>query len=115
MMFSKHAAKAAEVKFDALLEKAGEPKKSEILACLEEAKKTESEDVMFAIRWMYANSPLSDMANYDFEIFKSCAEHGVFLREHSPFAKDLPEDIFLNYVLHIRVNEEELCDCRKFF
>lgn len=41
MMFSKHAAKAAEVKFDALLEKAGEPKKSEILACLEEAKKTE--------------------------------------------------------------------------
>ncbi len=115
MMFSKHAAKAAEVKFDALLEKAGEPKKSEILACLEEAKKTESEDVMFAIRWMYANSPLSDMANYDFEIFKSCAEHGVFFREHSPFAKDLPEDIFLNYVLHIRVNEEELCDCRKFF
>lgn len=115
MMFSKHAAKAAEVKFDALLEKAGEPKKSEILACLEEAKKTESEDVIFAIRWMYANSPLSDMANYDFEIFKSCAEHGVFLGEHSPFAKDLPEDIFLNYVLHIRVNEEELCDCRKFF
>ena len=40
MMFSKHAAKAAEVKFDALLEKAGEPKKSEILACLEESKKT---------------------------------------------------------------------------
>ena len=64
---------------------------------------------------MYANIPLSDMANYDFEIFKSCAEHGVFLGEHSPFAKDLPEDIFLNYVLHIRVNEEELCDCRKFF
>ena len=39
----------------------------------------------------------------------------MFLRENSPFAKDLPEDIFLNYVLHVRVNEEELCDCRKFF
>lgn len=115
MIFSKHVADAAKVKFDTLLEKAGEPKKSEILACMEEAKKTESEDVMFAIQWIYANSPLSDMANYPFEIFKSCAEHGVFLRENSPFSRDLPEDIFLNYVLHIRVNEEELCDCRKFF
>lgn len=115
MIFSKHAADAAQEKFNGLLERAGEVKKNEILAALEGVKETGSEDVVFAIQWMYANSPLSDMANYDFDLFKSCAEHGVFLREHSPFAKDLPEDIFLNYVLHVRVNEEELCDCRKFF
>ena len=64
MMFSKHVIDAAKVKFDALLEKAGEAKKSEVLTCLKEAKKTESEDVIFAIQWIYANSPLSDMANY---------------------------------------------------
>ncbi|MBQ7796792.1 MAG: transglutaminase [Lachnospiraceae bacterium] len=115
MIFTQKVVDATQVKFAALLEKAGEVKKQEILACLEEAKKTVSEDVIFAIQWIYANSPLSDMANYDFDMFKTCAEHGVMLRETSPFAKDLPEDIFLNYVLHIRVNEEELCDCRKLF
>lgn len=115
MIFTQKVVDAAQVKFDALLEKAGAVKKQEILACLENAEKTVSEDVIFAIKWIYANSPLSDMANYDFDMFKTCAEHGVFLRETSPFAKNLPEDIFLNYVLHIRVNEEELCDCRKLF
>ncbi len=115
MIFSQNVVDATQVKFAALLEKAGEVKKQEILACLEDAKKTCSEDVIFAIEWIYANSPLSDMANYDFNMFKECAEHSVMLRETSPFAKDLPEDIFLNYVLHIRVNEEELSDCRKLF
>lgn len=115
MIFSQHVADATKVKFEALLEQAGAAKKQEILSAMEQAAKTESEDVMFAIRWIYANSPLSDMANYDFEIFRSCAEHGVFLRQNSPYSRDLPEDIFLNYVLHVRVNEEELCDCRKFF
>ncbi|MBQ6833785.1 MAG: transglutaminase, partial [Lachnospiraceae bacterium] len=115
MMFTKNVVDSTQIKFDALLEKAGAVKKQEILACLAEAEKSVSEDVIFAIKWIYANSPLSDMANYDFEIFKACAEHGVFLRENSPFAKDVPEGIFLNYVLHLRVNEEELCDCRKLF
>lgn len=115
MMFTKNVVDSTQIKFDALLEKAGAVKKQEILACLAEAEKSVSEDVIFAIKWIYANSPLSDMANYDFEMFKACAEHGVFLHENSPFAKDVPEGIFLNYVLHLRVNEEELCDCRKLF
>lgn len=32
-----------------------------------------------------------------------------------PLARELPEPLFLNYVFHPRVNEEELCDCRGFF
>ena len=115
MIFSQQEASAAQSKFDALLERAGAQRKRELLAALEEAKASVSEEVLLAAKWICANSPLSDLANYDFAIFLSCAEHGVYLREHSPFAKDVPEDIFLNYVLHIRVNEEELCDCRKFF
>ena len=35
------------------------------------------------------------------------------LRRACPYAAHLPEDIFLNYVLHPRVNEEELSDCRR--
>ncbi len=115
MIFSEKVVKSAQEKFDALLNKAGEVKKQEMLSAIAQAEKTETPDVMFAVKWLYANSPLSDMANYPFEMFLSCAQHGVFLRENSPFAKDVPEDIFLNYVMHIRINEEELCDCRKLF
>lgn len=115
MIFSKHVQEATKVKLSALLERAGEQKRQEILSRLEQAGKEEREDVLFAVQWILANSPLSDLANYEFDLFLKCARHGVFLRENSPFAKDVPEDIFLNYVLHIRVNEEELCDCRSFF
>ena len=87
----------------------------EVLARAEAASQDHSQDVMDALRWLYANSPLSDMANYDFGLFLSCAAHGAFLRERSPLARGIPEEIFLPYVLHSRVNEEELCDCRRLF
>ncbi|MDE7220338.1 MAG: transglutaminase domain-containing protein [Oscillospiraceae bacterium] len=115
MIFSTRTADAAGAKFAALLERAGEEKKREILNGLAGVKGRAADSVVPAVKWLYANSPLSDWANYDFPLFLSCAEHGVFLRENSPYAKELPEDIFLNYVLHIRVNEEELRDCRKEF
>ena len=75
MMFTEKAMKAAEEKFSRLLEKAGEKKREEILSRLAQAEKTESADVIAAIKWIYANSPLSDLAHYHYEIFKSCAEH----------------------------------------
>ena len=65
--------------------------------------------------WCYAASPLSDWANYDFSLFSACAAHALLLREQSPDVRALPEQLFLNYVLHPRVNEEELCDCRGVF
>lgn len=65
--------------------------------------------------WCYAASPLSDWANYDFSLFSASAAHALFLREQSPEVRALPEQLFLNYVLHPRVNEEELCDCRGAF
>ena len=113
MMFSQHMRESAQAGFQARLEQAGAVRGGEVRARME--KLSDSEDVRAAIQWLYANSPLSDLANYDFSLFHAAAIHGVFLRENSPFSRDLPEDIFLNYVLHIRVNEEELCDCRKMF
>lgn len=65
--------------------------------------------------WCYAASPLSDWANYDFSLFSACAAHALLLREQSPDVRAFPEQLFLNYVLHPRVNEEELCDCRGVF
>ena len=115
MMFSAHTAKTAQGRFDALLARVGEPKRREILDGLAGAAGRVSEDVLLAVKWLYANSPLSDWANYDFSLFLSCGSHGVFLRENSPYARDLPEDLFLHYVLHSRVNNEELSDCRELF
>ena len=65
--------------------------------------------------WCYAASPLSDWANYDFSLFSACAAHALLLYERSADVRALPEQLFLNYVLHPRVNEEELCDCRSLF
>ena len=65
--------------------------------------------------WCYAASPLSDWAHYEFSLFSSCAAHALHLWEQSPSVRALPEQLFLNYVLHPRVNEEELCDCRGVF
>lgn len=74
-----------------------------------------SPDCALLTRWCYSASPVSDWANYDVSLFRACAEHALFLREQSPLAQALPEALFLEYVLHPRVNEEELCSCRHFF
>ena len=88
---------------------------AEMQAWLERQLSSLSPDCALLTRWCYSASPLSDWANDDFALFRACAGHGLFLREHSPLAKALPETLFLNYVLHPRVNEEALCDCRSFF
>lgn len=73
------------------------------------------EDVQLALKFLYINMPLSDMANYDFNIFLDYARHGVYLYEHSPYVREMPEEIFLNYVLYHRINEEEIAPCRALF
>ncbi len=115
MIFSQSMADTARAGFAARLEQIGERKRREILAGFAAAEGRMSPDAILAAKWLYANSPLSDWANYAPSLFLSCAEHGMFLRENSPYARDLPEDVFCNYVLHIRVNEEELRPCREEF
>lgn len=68
-----------------------------------------------AMKYLYAAMPCSDMGNYPFETFLDYAVHGVWLYNEFEEVKKLPEDIFLNYVLYHRVNEEEITPCRKFF
>lgn len=72
-------------------------------------------DTALAMKYLYANMPTSDMGNYSFGIFLDYARHGVWLWENSPYRKEMPEDIFLNYVLYHRINEEEIKPCRAFF
>ena len=66
-------------------------------------------------RLCYAASPAGDWLDTPPEVFFSCAAHARFLRENAAWTRALPEPLFLAYVLHPRVNNEALCDCRPVF
>ena len=66
-------------------------------------------------RLCYAASPVSDWLDTPPEVFFSCAAHARYLRENVSWTRALPEPLFLAYVLHPRVNNEALSDCRPVF
>lgn len=86
-------------------------KKEEILNTLKGCSADEGE----ALQFLYSAMPFSDLVDYPAELFLSFARHGVFLWKEGPFAGKVPERLFANYVLHHRVNNEDLVDLRGFF
>lgn len=67
------------------------------------------------LEYLLETMPLSDRANYPVDVFQGFADHARFLRENVAWCKALPEDIYLNYVLYHRVNDEQIEDCRRIF
>ena len=67
------------------------------------------------MKYLYGTMPISDIANYDFDLFLSYVDHALFLRENVAWCKTIPEDIFLNHVLYYRINTEDIVDCRRSF
>lgn len=65
-----------------------------------------------ALTFLYGAMPLSDLLDYPAELFLAYARHGVFLWNQGSFAGRVPERLFANYVLHHRVNNEDLEDVR---
>jgi len=74
-----------------------------------------NEEERFLMEYLYASMPLSDISNYDFDLFLKYVKQGIFISENTPWGLKIPEDIFLNYVLHYRVNNEAIEDCRDVF
>ncbi|WP_444642915.1 transglutaminase domain-containing protein [Caproiciproducens sp. R1] len=68
-----------------------------------------------AMEFFYSTMPSADLGDYDFSLYLSYVDFGLFLREHSPWGGRIPENIFLNYVLYYRINNEKIEECRKFF
>ena len=52
--------------------------------------------------------PLSDLADYSGEFFLANVNVSLRALDESPWGKDIPEEIFLHYVLPCRVNNENL-------
>lgn len=73
------------------------------------------EKTALVMKFFYGSMPYSDAGNYSFAAYLDYAQHGVYLWENSPYCQGMPEGIFLEDVLHYRINEEEIKPCRKFF
>lgn len=84
-------------------------------ALLEKERREWAEDIWLAVKYLYCTMPCSDMGNYGLPVFLDYAVHGVRLWKTCAWVRNLPEEIFLNYVLHHRVNEEEIDVCRSEF
>lgn len=86
-------------------------------------KKKEIQDVIAdcteeerqALTFLYSAMPVSDMLDYSVSLFLDYAKHGVYLWQNGPFAGRIPEHIFADYVLHYRINNEDITETRRFF
>ena len=72
-------------------------------------------DERVLMEFLYGTMPVCDSADYDPQLMYAYVTHALFLRREKAWTRELPEDVFLNYVLYYRVNNENITDCRKWF
>lgn len=67
-----------------------------------------SEDEAICMQYLYAHMPISDLANYDGELFLKFVKHALKVRAMVPWGQDMDDEVFLNYVLQYRINNENV-------
>lgn len=68
-------------------------------------------DKRAVLEFYYSAMPASDIGDYDFSLYEKFADFGIFLAQNSPWGA-VPEEIFFDYVLNYRINNEAIEDCR---
>ena len=86
-----------------------------VMPVIEEKLKQCSEEEVVLMKFLYGTMPVRDAGEYGFNLFLSYVKHALMLREKVAWCKELPEDVFVNYVLYDRINSEDITDCRPFF
>jgi len=61
-----------------------------------------------ALKFLFAYMPLCDLADYNGDFFLANANIALKTRKESTWGKGIPEDIFLHYVLPLRIFYEDL-------
>ena len=112
-MFLQNSQRKIEEEFLKLAEKLGADR--EPLKTICEKLDGCGRELGLAMKYLYVTAPYSDLVNYTFEEIQDFASHGLFLYNTLERVKELPEEMFLNYILDHRVNEEEVLPCRSFF
>lgn len=70
-------------------------------------------DERLALEYLYAYMPLSDLADYNGEYFLEQVQMTLKARQEMKWGSLVPEEVFLHFVLPVRVNNENLDDFRK--
>jgi transglutaminase-like putative cysteine protease len=65
-----------------------------------------------AMTFLYAYMPLQDLADHDGDFFLRAVRATLAARENMPWGESVPEDVFLSFVLPLRVNNENLDEAR---
>lgn len=68
-----------------------------------------------ALKFLYAYMPLSDLADYDGKFYLNHAQYALKAKNEFSWGTRVPEDLFLHYVLPVRVNNEYLDTARMVF
>jgi hypothetical protein len=67
-----------------------------------------TEDEKQGLEFLYAYMPLSDLADYSPAFFLGNVRESLKARKEMPWGREIPEDVFLHFVLPLRVNNENL-------
>ena len=66
--------------------------------------------------YLAATLPSADLPNYPLSVWIPYIEHALKVREEFPWCKELPEDMFVDYVFYPRINTEDIeCPLEVFY
>jgi transglutaminase-like putative cysteine protease len=68
-----------------------------------------------ALKFLYAYMPLNDMADYNGDFFLENVDISLKAKEETVWGNEIPETVFLHYVLPYRINNENLDSFRKSY
>ncbi|MCM3782420.1 transglutaminase domain-containing protein [Neobacillus mesonae] len=87
-------------------------KADEIFAVFQESLSPEEE---WALKYVYAYSPLQDLADVPCSLFLSHVRSTLQIRREVPWGQKVPDELFMHFILPARVNTENIEDCRSVF
>jgi hypothetical protein len=102
-MFTKHQIEIIEGDFNEA-KKLAEGRKEELF---EVFSKCTDEEVL-CLKFLYSNMPISDLTNYDGNLFLRHVRHCLKVKGIAPWEKNIDTEAFINFVLPLRVNNENL-------
>lgn len=74
-----------------------------------------SADERHALTFLYAYMEYADMANFPVDFFLEQVRSTLSARQEMPWSSQIPQELFMHYVLPLRVNNEELDRSRTLF
>ena len=82
---------------------------------IQEKIKEIPEEERILMEFLYGTMPIQDVGECGPERFLGFVRHGIMLRKQMEWCRNIPEAMFLHYVLYHRINTENIEDCREIF